>query len=547
MISRLLVFDNADEPELLVDWLPHNPRGKALLTSRAAVFDAVGIVQPIALDVLNEDEAVTLLVQRTGRDERTGAAALNQELDGLPLALEQAGAYIKQQHIGFESYLKLYERLGLTQLEKAKANTGNYPSTVLKTWKLNFEAVAETSPAAAKLLQLSAFFAPDDIPYWIVIAGVKHLGDTLAEQLEQEDYELASVAMAELLAPLNQYSLVRWDAERYCYSVHRLVQTVIRDELSSETQSVWLKQVTNLLNEVLPDVEKFETLPIYYAQVLPHGLSVIALNYTVGDLSEALAVLSTKIASHLCQQGKYEQAEPIFVNTFTLTKHLYGDEHAGVETSLNNLGMVYLHQGKYEQAEPIFVNALTLTKHLYGDEDAGVAGSLNNLAGLYEEQEQYSKAKPLLLEALKIYQGCFGNLDSHVANILNNLARIYEEQGEYKEAQKYYENAFSIWQVLLGNKNPYVGLSLNNLAMVHEKQGQYEEAEFCLTQSLLIWKKIFSDDHPYLALNYQNLATVYEKQERYCLFAWLRQNDVHFGTPHIKKRDQGLLRQVIKA
>mgnify|MGYP001790972841 CR=1 FL=1 len=60
MISRLLVFDNADEPELLVDWLPHNPRGKALLTSRAAVFDAVGIVQPIALDVLNEDEAVTL-------------------------------------------------------------------------------------------------------------------------------------------------------------------------------------------------------------------------------------------------------------------------------------------------------------------------------------------------------------------------------------------------------------------------------------------------------------------------------------------------------
>ncbi|MEL6856568.1 MAG: NB-ARC domain-containing protein, partial [Cyanobacteria bacterium J06607_13] len=114
----LLIFDNADTPDWLAPWMPTNPTGKVLITSRASVFDQLGIQTPIALDVLSEAEALTLLFERTGI-ERTAAAEdeaklLNQELDGLPLALEQASAYILRQKIGFGTYLRAYRSRGLT-------------------------------------------------------------------------------------------------------------------------------------------------------------------------------------------------------------------------------------------------------------------------------------------------------------------------------------------------------------------------------------------------------------------------------------------------
>ncbi len=331
----LLVFDNADEPELLVDWLPNNPKGTVLLTSRAAVFDSVGIKQPIALDVLHEDEAVALLLQRTGRKEEASAAALNEKLDGLPLALEQAGAYIKQQHIGFESYLKLYDRLGLTQLEKAKAKTGKYPSSVLKTWKLNVEAVAEKSPASSELLQLSAFFAPDDIPYWMVIAGAKHLGKTLAELLGQEEYDLAVVTMAELLEPLSQYSLVRWDGENQRYGVHRLVQSVVRDEMDEAVRTGWVTFGVEGLNAAYPGSE-FKYW-VYCAGLLPHWLQVRNYAEQENVRTEALGLICNQAGFYLNAQGRYEAAEPLYLEALEMRKELLGDKHPDVALSLNNL------------------------------------------------------------------------------------------------------------------------------------------------------------------------------------------------------------------
>ena len=186
----LLIFDNADEPDWLTEWMPTNPNGKVLVTSRASVFDQLGIQQPIALDVLSDAEALTLLFEHTGiartAAAETEAIALNQALDGLPLALEQARAYIARQRIGFGSYLRTYQNQGLTHLEKARARTGRYPSSVLKTWHLNIAAVTQANPAATALLELSAFLAPDEIPERIVIAGASRLGAGLGEYLQSQ-------------------------------------------------------------------------------------------------------------------------------------------------------------------------------------------------------------------------------------------------------------------------------------------------------------------------------------------------------------------------
>src|SRR5205807_10067548 len=89
----LLVFDNADDPALLQAYRPRHATGHILLTSRAHVFDLIGIARPIALEVVPPQEAVAFLFRRTGRHDRdplehTAAEQLAAELGYLPLALE---------------------------------------------------------------------------------------------------------------------------------------------------------------------------------------------------------------------------------------------------------------------------------------------------------------------------------------------------------------------------------------------------------------------------------------------------------------------------
>ncbi|MEA5466839.1 DUF7779 domain-containing protein, partial [Leptothoe sp. PORK10 BA2] len=268
----LLIFDNADTPSWLPPLVPSNPKGKVVLTSRATVFDQLGIDTPIALDVLSEQEAIDLLFYRTKceRTATTTAAAkeLNQALDGLPLAIEQASAFIVRKRISFQTYLKTYRQQGVSQLEKGRAQTGQYPSSVRQTWAINFQAVAAENLAASDLLTVSAFLAPDDIPYGLLTAGAAHLGEALGDSLQGEDADEARLAVGELLEPLSQYSLVRWDADRDCYSVHRLVQAVIRDEMSAATQVSWIDRAISAVDTAYPGTD-FKHWS-FCAQLLPH-------------------------------------------------------------------------------------------------------------------------------------------------------------------------------------------------------------------------------------------------------------------------------------
>ncbi len=133
----LLIFDNADEPELLKAYYPRTPRGHILLTSRAQLFDTLGIARPLALEKMDPEEALDFLFKRTARAqsdpaEKNAAEQLAAELGYLPLALEQAAAYIVAKTARFQDYLASYQRQRLALLNKAQPKTGEYPASVAK-------------------------------------------------------------------------------------------------------------------------------------------------------------------------------------------------------------------------------------------------------------------------------------------------------------------------------------------------------------------------------------------------------------------------------
>src|SRR5205085_10284640 len=150
----------------------------------------VGIARPIALEVMPPQEALAFLFRRTGREdrdplERTAAEQLAAELGYLPLALEQAGAYLVEHSARFQDYLASYRKQRLTVLNKSHPKMGDYPASVATAWDINVREAGKM-PGAVDLLHLSAFLSPEGLPVELITSGANHVGPGLAEVLAKD-------------------------------------------------------------------------------------------------------------------------------------------------------------------------------------------------------------------------------------------------------------------------------------------------------------------------------------------------------------------------
>src|SRR4029078_652403 len=147
------------------DLLPGLTTGHVLVTSRRREWSAGIQKQP--LGALSQEEAVQFLLQRTASERASSPADVDQAkhlaeiLDGLPLALEQAAAYIAHHQISFKSYLGDWETQRPTVLSYYDKSVMRYPASVAVTWQTTFNRL---HPTAAAILRLTAYLAPDPIP-----------------------------------------------------------------------------------------------------------------------------------------------------------------------------------------------------------------------------------------------------------------------------------------------------------------------------------------------------------------------------------------------
>ena len=93
-------------------------------------------------------------------------------MDGLPLALVQAGAYVVETGCSLSDYLDLYKTHHKELLARHSRLMLDYPETVATTWSLSFQQIEQQSSIAADLLRLCAFLAPDAIPEELLLRGI---------------------------------------------------------------------------------------------------------------------------------------------------------------------------------------------------------------------------------------------------------------------------------------------------------------------------------------------------------------------------------------
>lgn len=173
----LLIMDNADDLSLLPAFLPEAGRGYVLLTTRAAATGT--LARSIPVEKMSQEEGMLFLLRArllplgAGLDAaeeatRAQAALLVQELDGLPLALDQVGAYLEESGCGVQTYLELYQNRREDLLKRRGSTPTDYPQTIASTWLLAFQQVEQISAVAADFQRLCAFLAPDAIPEYIL-------------------------------------------------------------------------------------------------------------------------------------------------------------------------------------------------------------------------------------------------------------------------------------------------------------------------------------------------------------------------------------------
>src|SRR5262249_10561280 len=153
-------------------------------------------------------------------------------LGGLPLALDQAGAYIEETHESLLHYPTLYQTKRKELLERRGGIRSDH-LPVATTWSLALQTIEQSNPAAIELMRLCAFLAPDDIAEHMILASTKRLTPLL--QSITPDRTLWNSALADLL----KYSLIQRNQTTMSLSVHRLLQAVIKDEMDAQQQEAW--------------------------------------------------------------------------------------------------------------------------------------------------------------------------------------------------------------------------------------------------------------------------------------------------------------------
>src|SRR6266516_2618114 len=468
----LLILDNADDLALARDFLPPSVGGHVLLTTRA---QATGrFAHCLQVDILSTELGALFLLRRAGRvapdatleqaseHNRSAARAICEEGGGLPLALDQAGAYIE------ETGCSLYQRRRADLLAERRGQlVDDHPLPVATTWSLSFTQVEQNHPAAADLLRLCAFLTPDAISEEIITKGCLSLRDSFLHRIRHffshkgktqgllRHLAMDTLAFNQSIEALRAYSLLRREVSSGTapsLSVHRLVQAVIRDQMDEQDRHQWTQRAVQAINTAFPEVEH-QTWPLC-DRLLPHALLCAELiTQEQMTFPEATRLLN-QTGHYLYDRARYAEAEPLYQRALSIREQQLGPEHPDTATSLNNLAALYFDQGKYEQAEPLLKRALAIYEQQLGPNHPDTATSLNNLALLYDNQGEYEQAEPLYQRALSIREQQLGPEHPWTATTLNNLAALYQAQGEYEQAEPLYQRALAIHEGALGPQHP---------------------------------------------------------------------------------------------
>nr|MBA2679903.1 TIR domain-containing protein [Ktedonobacteraceae bacterium] len=307
----LLVLDNLDDFSMLDQLIPLYSGGHVLLITHS---QATGpFASAVSVAQMSVEEGALLLLRRAKLIPKQGlrdaasesdllqAMAIAQEVEGYPLALDQAGAYIEETQRSPAAYLKLYRQRQAALLSRRGRLADDHPDPVTTTLAVTFKKIAQVDPHALELLRLFAFLHPEALPDEMIVHGASALTGAL--------HTLASdpLVLDEAIATLRRFSLVQHHADSTTLNMQRIVQIVIKKELTNRQQQQLASQAVRLVNAIFPDVlfANWEACERYAPQAQHCAALIRDFQLTLKEGG----LLLERLGAYYSRRGCYAEAE----------------------------------------------------------------------------------------------------------------------------------------------------------------------------------------------------------------------------------------------
>ncbi|KAM0347007.1 hypothetical protein ACHAP4_011526 [Fusarium culmorum] len=554
----VMVLDNADNLRLfgvgqgaqgnvnqnLQKYVPCAAHGMVLWTSRDAHIAGtlVGPRRGIEVRSMTIDEATTLLTRVRNEasllEEARGEAGVDsllEELQRLPLAISQAGAYMRRMSMTAEQYLDLL-REGKTRWEVLKISDADrhrrpeVSNSVLETWRISTERIRAESEMSYQILHVVAYVDSQDIPEELITAAASQ-HNTRDENSTMQATELEVLEAITRLKEFSFLGLRRTEDSRRSYEVHKLVQEAVRYGLGvkglmettagkppgavnepENSEAYYSGIALQIVDGLFPPSQ-----PISWAQCEEYVTHAVR----VGEWAEVsrtkieTATLFQRVSGFLYDRGRWKEKEPVDKRALNLRREVLGEKHADTIRSMADLATTYHEQGRYNKAEPMKVEALQFRREVLGEKHPDTMKSMADLADTYYSQGRYNEAEEITVKVLDLRRELLGEKHPDTISSMRDLATTYNTQGRYNEAEDITVKVLDLRREVLGEKHPDTISSMADLATTYHAQSRYNEAEKLKDEVLALRRQVLGEKHPDTIRSMAELAVTYHAQGRY--------------------------------
>jgi tetratricopeptide (TPR) repeat protein len=368
-------------------------------------------------------------------------------LDGLPLAISQAGAYLQESGVGLTTYLGFYGQQWSELMESndlTDTPLQDYPDrSVWTTWAISYQAIRDRHEATANLLVLCSFLDNRDLWHGLFATACR-TSPVAAQMLSGWIGEIATneVKFIGAMKLLRNYSLVEEVSETTSYATHPVVHQwahhsqgkCVATKLSRlavvavgwSVPANTARDYSTLQRRLLPHAEACSRQTVE-SEASWRGRAERASDGDVDESGEQKTVLDAVhfVGDLYADQGKLGEAEKMYERALRGTAEALGPTHTSTLQTVNNLGALYADQGKLGEAEKMYERALRGTAEALGPTHTSTLQTVNNLGALYADQGKLGEAEKMYERALRGKEEALGPNHTSTLSTVNNLGNLY--------------------------------------------------------------------------------------------------------------------------
>ncbi|WP_327584533.1 FxSxx-COOH system tetratricopeptide repeat protein [Nonomuraea sp. NBC_00507] len=490
--SWLVIFDNAEDPEYIKDFIPRGP-GHVLITSRNSRWS--DHEPTIQVDVFRREESVAFLRKRLGDAISSEEAdQLADKLGDLPLALEQAAALLARTLMSVEEYLSLLDEQTSKLLSLEKAPT--YPQSMTAAWQLSVSQLQDRVPAAVEVLRCCAFFGPEPIPRDVFRRGNRVVGPRLAPILSDP------IELTNALSHLERLALVKVEPTTRTLQVHRLNQALLRDETPEKDRAELRHEVHLLMSGTAPadpdDTTNWARFEELAAHLEPSGL----VDCKVSEVRS----FALDLVRYMYVRGSYRQAQTLLNEYIDRWSQASGAQHKDVLAAQVHLSNTYLELATYADAERLFAETFEQMRDSLGPEHSETLWAQTGYAAALRARGDFSAARQLDAEAAEIYKRLHGDTHQLTQRARYNLALDYTVTSKYDQAREILRDIFLHQSSVEGIGRRALLLTWINMSRAVRLSGQFQVATDMAEEAYTYGVAQLGDDHPNTLLAAKDFA-----------------------------------------